>query len=503
MSILFPPGTAALRPLRPHQERSLERSSQVSTAAIVAAAPALRDYQHESETRVRSAYLKHKRVLLVSPTGSGKTVVFSYIISHAARRGRRILIICHRAEILEQIQHALEIAGVEYGIIAPGYPDSDAPVQIASVATLARRLYQWRDRFDFVVVDEGHHAVSQTWASVLTSQPGAHVLGASATPERLDGRGLREIFDDLVEGPSTAELIAEKWLSSFVCFEPAGTPDLSRARIRGGDFAVEDIREAMGGVVIGSAVTEYLKRLRGLPTVVFCVDITHSEMVAARFREAGIKAAHMDGETPANERRARISALGDGGLQVLTNCGLISEGVDVPAIVGAILLRPTASLALHLQQIGRALRPAPGKDRAVILDFAGNCARHSLPDAPRTWSLDSQRRKKGEYGAEPVTRKCEECGALNPPRARVCKGCGADLSTAGERAEIEIKLREAQRLEQEDAVRRMWPRDRWQWAGADESQLRIVARVSGYKPGWVFRRMQEIEEQRAAGAAHV
>jgi DNA repair protein RadD len=472
--------------------------SQASPAPLGTAVPSLRDYQQDAVTRVRAAYSAGARsVLLVMPTGAGKTVTFAYIITNAVRGGRRILIIAHRVELLDQIAGALDLAGVAYGVMAPGCPDSDAHVQIASVATLARRLPRWRDRFDFVVADEGHHAVSATWASILASQPSAHVLGVTATPERLDGRGLKEIFDALIEGPSTGELIEQKWLSPFVCYEPIVGPNLSGARLRAGDYAIEDIREAMGGVVIGSAVDEYHKRLLDRPTVAFCVDVEHSMAVAERFRAAGVKAAHVDGETSARERRAAIAALGDGSLQVLCNCGLISEGVDVPAIVGAILLRPTASLALYLQQVGRALRPAPGKNCAVILDFAGNVARHGLPDAPRAWSLDAQaRRARKKTEGAPRPRRCE-CGALNQPRARICAECGADIRTAKERAEVEIALCEAQRTEQEKTIARMFPRDRWTWAGSNVERLRLVARVSGYKPGWVYMRLQSLTREGA------
>ena len=163
---------------------------------------------------------------------------------------------------------------------------------------------------------------------------------------------------------------------------------------------------------------------------------------------------------------------------MLCNCGLISEGVDVPSIVGAILLRPTASLALYQQQVGRALRPAPSKSGAIILDFAGNVARHGLPDAPRSWSLDAQPRRKRQTVGLPRPRRCE-CGALNHPSALVCTECGADIRTREERAEIEIRLRESERNREADAVFRMRPRDRWNWAGSNVERLRLVARVSG------------------------
>jgi DNA repair protein RadD len=469
----------------------LRTKNNTSHQAIV-----LRDYQLTAVSRVRAGYGSgRRRILLVMPTGAGKTVSFAYVIAGAVNRGRRILIVAHRIELLDQIAAAVERAGASYGVIAPGFAETDAPVQIASVATFVRRLDRWRNRFDFLVADEAHHAVSPSWARVLASQPAAHVLGVSATPERLDGRGLCEIFDDMVLGPSTAELIDAGWLSPFVCFGPAAAPDLSRARIRAGDFAVEDIRDAMNGVVIGSAVEEYKRRLLGTAAVVFCVDVAHSKAVAAAFVTAGVTARHVDGEMSAPERRAAIAGLASGEIRVLTNCGLISEGVDIPAIGAVILLRPTASLALFLQMFGRGLRLAPGKDRAVLLDFAGNCLRHGMPDAPRSWSLEAKPRRQRERALDgPPLRRCGSCGALNRPSTQQCVECIADLRTAKERREIEVRLREVERRQHDDMLAQMLPRERLAWAGADERRLRRVACVSGYSPGWVFHRLREMRE---------
>ena len=174
---------------------------------------------------------------------------------------------------------------------------------------------------------------------------------------------------------------------------------------------------------------------------------------------------------------------------------MISEGVDVPNIAAAILLRPTASVGLYLQQVGRALRPAPGKERALILDFSGNVARHGLPDAPRTWSLDAKPRRPRERRDGPRLRRCSSCSALNRAAAHSCMNCDRDLRTPKERREIEVALEQAKRRETEDAVSLMRPRERWSWAGAEESHLRLVARLSGYQPGWVFHRMRELRAQ--------
>jgi DNA repair protein RadD len=268
-------------------------------------------------------------------------------------------------------------------------------------------------------------------------------------------------------------------------------------RIRAGDFAVDDLRERMGGVVIASAVSEYKLRCSGLPAVAFCVDIGHSRAVAAAFRAAGVNAQHVDGNTAPAERRAAIRGLGDGGVKVLCNCGIVSEGLDVRAIGAAMLLRPTASLALHLQMIGRALRPSPNKDRAIILDFAGNGARHGFPDEPRDWSLDATpRRLRFRENDGPRARICPTCRILNAPKALICEACGADIRTQREHEEAVIRLREAERERVEEQVRQMTKFERIRWAGADPHRLRLVARINGYREGWAYYRLQELQGRR-------
>jgi DNA repair protein RadD len=248
----------------------------------------------------------------------------------------------------------------------------------------------------------------------------------------------------------------------------------------------------MGTVVIGAAVSEYQRLCPGRPAVVFCVDRAHSEAVAERFRAAGVTAQHVDGETPATERRRAIQGLSDGTLTVLCNCGLISEGVDVPSIAAVVLLRPTQSLALFLQQVGRALRPSPGKEKALILDFAGNTVRHGMPDASRQWSLDAKPRQKRRPTAAQVPRRCPECRVLNRAGAHACSECGSDLRTPGERREVEMRLRETRRAEAREKLLQRSMKDRLRWAGKDERRLHFVAEISGYKPGWVYYKLREL-----------
>jgi superfamily II DNA or RNA helicase len=224
------------------------------------------------------------------------------------------------------------------------------------------------------------------------------------------------------------------------------------------------------------------------------VDIAHSKLVTQRFRERGIRAVHVDGETPRDERRAAIRGLDTGEVDVVSNCALISEGVDVPAIGAVLLLRPTKSLALHLQQVGRALRPALEKEKARILDHAGNIFRHGLPDADRTWDLEGHcADNEAETGAATALKRCESCGAVNQLAATMCCDCGAPFP-ARARVEVDRPLVE---VDWTFRIRAMRYRARLQWAGGDAERLRKVAAACGYKPGWVYHRLQEIARGQA------
>ncbi len=385
----------------------------------------LRPYQNDLVEAIRAEMANVGRVLAVAPTGAGKTVLFSYIASRAAQRGKRIGIFAHRAELLEQISRTLKLFGVSHGIISSGttfVPRQS--VYVCSAQTYARRAERM-PVFDIGVIDEAHHCTAgSTWGKCMARSPEAKWLGVTATPERLDGRGLRESFDSMVLGPSVRTLIDAGALADYRLFAPPGV-DLSGVHTVAGDYNRGELAAAVDRpAVTGDAVRHYAKHLNGAPSVAFCVSIAHAEHVAEQFRAAGYRATSVDGKLESEERARRIADFAQGRLNVLASCDLISEGFDVPGIHGAILLRPTQSLALYLQQVGRALRPAPGKTRATIMDHAGNAGRHGLPDQERAWSLDGRDRKtKGPKDAEAV-RQCESCFAAYPAAQHKCPECG-------------------------------------------------------------------------------
>jgi DNA repair protein RadD len=385
----------------------------------------LRDYQQQAIDNLRAAYRNGARApLLVGPTGMGKTVIIAAILQGIAARGRSAMVLVHRRELIAQTADKLRLAGVQHGIIAAGLPTTDHPIQVASVQTLTRRLGQLATAPDLIVIDEAHHATAGRWKRVMDHWPGALRLGVTATPMRLDGRGLSAAFDRLVLGPSVANLMNAGFLCPARIYAPPVMADLTGLKRRAGDYATDQAAAAMDRFsVTGDAIAHYQRLAAGQQGIAFCCSIAHAEHVAASFNAANISAGTLLGET--RDRDQLVQRFAAGELQVLVTVDVVSEGFDIPAAGCAILLRPTQSLGLYLQQVGRVLRPAVDKKLAIILDHVGNVHRHGFPDDPRDWSLnDRLRRTAGAGSAAPSVRTCPACFAAFKP-APLCPCCGA------------------------------------------------------------------------------
>ena len=382
----------------------------------------LRPYQQQLVTEIRGQYqLGHRSVLAVLPTGGGKTICFSYIAQAAARKGNRVLILVHRAELLDQASRAMP---VPHGIIAANRGmDLSHAVQVASVGTLSRRLHLLpRDFFGLLIIDECHHSTAGTWDKTIQHFHAAKLLGVTATPIRGDGRGLGGHYQVMVEGPTAQQLTDEGYLAPAKVLAPPGF-DSAGLRKRMGDFDTKDAEQRVG-TIMGDCVGHYRKHLDGQTAIAFCCSVAHAEATAWLFQSAGIAAASIDGTMSSERRRDLLSELGTGRLRVLTSCALIGEGVDVPSVGGCILLRPTASVGLHLQMIGRCLRPQDGK-RAVVLDHVGNTLRLGHHLEPREWSLDGGAKRDREQA--PSVKVCPQCFATSPSQAQVCSDCGHEF----------------------------------------------------------------------------
>lgn len=429
---------------------------------------ALRDYQADLVAATRAALRNadnKKRVLLQAPTGAGKTAIATAITELSSQRLRRVWFICHRAELVEQTSLTYTKFGVPHTFIAAGRAyDPQQLVAICSIDTLKNRVDKLspEELPDLVLWDECHHIGAAGWSAVMAKLDRAYHVGLSATPQRLDGAGLDEHFGELIPGPTVEWLIAEGHLSRYRAFAPS-KPDLKGVHTLAGDFKSSELEAVMDRPrLTGDAVQHWLEHAKGLKTVVFAVTVKHSQAIAQAFRDAGISAAHLDGSTPRAERADIIQRYARGEIDVLTNVSLFGEGFDLSAIAGVdvtidcvMLLRPTQSLALHLQQIGRALRPAPGKV-AIILDHAGNTERLGLPDDPRTWTLKGREKgKPRENDGPPPPVTCLGCfSQIRRPCPTACPYCGEALVVPKELPKMSREqLQEIKRAEREAALK--------------------------------------------------
>jgi DNA repair protein RadD len=414
----------------------------------------LRSYQTGAVENLREAIrrldvaARPKKVLLVSPTGSGKTVIMAEIIHSAERMGSRVLFLAHRKELIDQTSRKLDDVGVRHGVIQAGHQRSfsGSQVQVASVQTLARRD---KPPAEIVVIDEAHHARATTYGKILETYPGAVILGATASPWRTDGKGLKEMFEEVVVAARPRELIDAGHLVNYTGFA-YDHPDLRGVERTRSDYKQAGLEIVMGSKpIVGNVVEQYRAHGGGGRAVVFAVSIAHSIALRDRFIEAGIEAEHLDGETPVGDREAILARLVAGKTRVLCNVNVLTEGVDVPNLETCILARPTQSLTLYLQMVGRVLRPACldcckyshpeatvcdhcGSARIKRLgrihDHAGCILAHGAPDLDRDYSLESDTRPKNKATAEDdedrPLRTCEECLRIYDSADRCCPSCG-------------------------------------------------------------------------------
>ena len=424
----------------------------------------LRPHQETFIEDIRVAMRAHQSVLAQAPTGFGKTIVAAFMAMATRNKGRNIIFTCHRQELIDQTSASFIECGIKHGFVAAGRPfDPDASVKIASIQTLKNRVSKIKPP-DLLVVDECHHCAAAGWAVVVNwaRVGGARIIGLTATPWRLSGEGLAEHFGTMVLGPTVAWLIENRFLSDYRAFAP-GAPVLDGVRKRAGDYVRSDLESIMDdSAIMGDAVKHYLKHARGKKGLVFCVSVKHSENVASRFRAAGVSALHLDAKTPREERRRAVMAFADGHVDILSNVELFGEGFDLSSLAGAevpiecvSLLRPTMSLSLYLQQVGRALRPKGHP--AIILDHAGNIMKHGFPDDEREWTLAG--RPPGKTPAKAI-KQCPNCYFCHNP-ATICPDCGHIYEIEsrvvdevdGELGEIDVAARRRHRMIEQGGAR--------------------------------------------------
>ena len=378
-----------------------------------------------------------RRIIIVVPTGGGKTVVASEIIKRAVAASKRVVFIAHRNELLTQAHDKLAAFGISAGIIKSGRDRDLRPqalVQICGIQTLHARAIRAESMelppAEIVFVDEAHHVRAQTYMSIIVQYPDAIITGLTATPARGDGRGLGVVFEAIIESPQVPALIEGRYLVPTKIFAPP-PPDLRGVRIMStGDYDLDDLSAKMDPLV-GDVVLHWLKHAERRRSVVYAVDIKHSIHLTDEFLKSAVRAEHLDGETDAKSRDAILARLAAGETEIVCNVGVLTEGYDLPDLGCITLARPTRSLVLFKQMIGRGLRPAPGKQNVVILDHSGGVYRFGRPDDIIEWSLETDKRATNKThearikntGTSDPFVECKGCGHIRM-KGMACDNCG-------------------------------------------------------------------------------
>lgn len=456
----------------------------------------------------------HKAVLLVAPCGAGKTRIAGMMIEKTVARGKRVVFGAARRELVAQCSRRLTAIGVDHGIIAAsmgGYKPQ-CSTQVVSIQTLRARPDE-RPPCDLLVLDEASHARAGSYETLRQAYPNAYCVGLTATPIRMDGRGLGEIFTSMVTAAVPSELVRAGWLAR------AGGYAYQTADVRDVEMVGADFNQAQLGAkmhdsrILGDIVAEWKAHASRLLTVCFAVHREHSREIVEAFTAAGVKAEHVDGEMSTQQREAVLARWESGVTRVVSNVDLISEGFDLPKIGCTILARPTQSLALFIQQSGRALRPACfacGRATSPLLptcqhcgstdvkrigrihDHAGNCQRHGLPDADRAWTLERDGEVKDPEEKALGVRTCKRCFGCYRPTLPTCPYCGfrnprvlREIRTADG---VAVPLEEIER-------RRAAAAEAEKFKGpvvtSDENkrghyfQLKRIQIEKDHKPGWV------------------
>ncbi len=428
----------------------------------------LRPDQQQLKAGVYAGWNSGKRNMLAQlPTGGGKSVVMSDIILDKHNLGMRQIIMAHRTELVSQMSIHVAKRGIKHRIIAPkkivsqvvrehrrefngfSFVNPTANCAVGGVDTILSRskeLADWAEQQDFVYLDEAHHALHlNKWGKTIAMFKNAKLLGVTATPERADGNGIGihadGVFHDMVCGPTMRELIDAGALCDYEIVVPESDFKIDDNLPPSGDFSRPKMREASKkSHITGDVVKNYLKYARSKQAIVFATDVETSTEIAKNFNEQGIAAASVSAKTPTEVRQDYIRRFRSGQLTVLVNVDLFGEGFDVPAVEVVIMARPTASLAVFLQQFGRVLRTIPGKPYGLVIDHVSNWKRHGFPDKPKVWTLD-RREKRAKKLNDPEDIPLTVCRECSKPYERVfvaCPHCGAEpVVTPAGRGSIE------------------------------------------------------------------
>ena len=409
----------------------------------------LREYQKDLLLRVQSELQPDKaRVMMQLPTGGGKTVIAAHLLKNWLTHGRKAVWLTHRKELAYQTRRMLyETAGIRTWFASKWIPGNPAQAlvngaiilmaQTVSRRSVAPDVWSKYNHRDLMIIDEAHHATAEGYMRAMKHWPG-RIVGMTATPWRMSKEeGFDHLFKELVCGPDVPDLQELDFLCSAKVLLPAPDHRIQGGEIgRMGDYTERGIELANQEPIMTAGVLEFWKNhARDRQTIVYAVSVGHARNLMAVYEEAGVRAGIMLGDTPQQERDSTIAKFSKGVINVLVNVAVATEGFDLPDASCVVIARPTESLGLYLQMLGRGLRPKPNDGDCLILDMTGNAITHGLPDQPRKWSLAPRGWSLG--GEAPVVR-CEHCGAISrlpattassaaPPSARTANAAASGV----------------------------------------------------------------------------
>lgn len=452
----------------------------------------LRGYQSKAIQNVRDRLKSgKKRVILQMPTGSGKTATAASVIDSALGRGRRVIFTVPALSLITQTIESFRRDGItDIGVMQGQHEltDADQPVQICSVQTLARRKIP---QADLVIVDEAHIVFdlygrwfnNEDWKDVP-------VIGLSATPW---AKGLGKLWDDLVIGATTQDMIDQGHLCKFRVFAPS-KPDLEGIKTVAGDYDLGGLDEVMNKVAITADIVKtWLEKGQDRPTLCFAVNRAHAANICDEFNRAGVPAAYVDGETPLDERDDLAQDFKKGVFKVICNVGVMTTGVDLPFVSCLILARPTKSEMLFVQIIGRGLRIAEGKEDCLILDHSDTTARLGFVTDIHHEHLDDGKKKQSggdkKEKKEPLPKPCPSCTYLMPVKIKVCPSCGFELKPKANvfvaDGDLVEHLGDGKSKFTFESNPEMWEKENFY------RELLGLAEEKGYKSGWAFHQYRE------------
>jgi len=393
----------------------------------------LRQYQKDTLNKlVKSHRSGKKRIILQAPTGAGKTVMAAALVQYFKDKGKSILFLAHRRELITQASEKLNMSGISHGIIMADHRTDDRhTVQIASVDTLRARAINNKKmelpEADVIFIDEAHRSLSETYLKLIGLYKDSLLVGLTATPIRAGGEGLGYVYDDMVTAPSIKELTKQGSLVDVKYYSPS-VPDLKGVGVVGGDFNGKSLNERMDQPkLVGDIVSTWLHLAKDKQTIVFAAGVKHSMNLMEQFVSKGVKAAHLDGTTESEERLQIIADFNSGKITVVCNCMVLTEGFDAPCAEVCVLARPTKSLPLYIQMVGRVLRPYPSKEKAMVIDHSGAVYINGFIDDDHKWDLGTgilrKRPERKDRDKEDSIIVCEGCFRTYSG-GNICPTCG-------------------------------------------------------------------------------